>query len=390
MQGVAVSKMFDLSVPGCPVRVCAGVLAPDARGRVRVVSGRGLSRTQAEARCLAEAAERSLAVWDEERPVFRAALSDMPAPAVDPRQLILLSDDQYARREAWNAAVPGDHHWPAPIDPDRPIAWVEARPLAEGEPVLVPAACCFLGFPAALDQGFAVPDSSGLAAGSSVGDAVGRALLELVERDAVAVWWYNRLKRPPLGFDRRRLPWIGGFEDHLGASGRRVRLLDLTHDLGLPVAAAVSSDFAGRDLALGFGAGWTAEEAATAALGELVQFEASKRLQRSGGPLDLVTLTRAGSVEDFPFLVPDADAPAQRPGGQTKEELVAALAEQGLAAFSVDMSRGSWSVVRVVVPGLRPLWPRFAPGRLSDVPCRLGWSAGRAHEASFNPVPILY
>jgi oxazoline/thiazoline synthase len=390
VQGVTVSRLFDLSVPGCPVRVCVGVLAADPRGRVRVVSGRGSSPAQAEARCLAEAAERSLAVWDEGRRVTKAALSDMPAPAVDPRQLVLLSEDQYARCETWNAAVPADHHWPAPFEPERPVDWVEALPLTGGEPVLVPAACCFLGFPAALEQGFAVPDSSGLAAGDSVGDATGRALLELVERDAVAVWWYNRLKRPPLSFERDQLPWVSAFEDHLGASGRRVWTLDLTHDLGVPIAAAVSSDMRGRDLALGFGAGWTAEEAVTAALGELVQFEASKRLQSAGGPLDLVTLARTGSLDDFPFLVPDADALVQRPVRGSTKDLVARLAEQGLAAFTIDLSRGSWFVVRVVVPGLRPLWPRFAPGRLSDVPHRLGWTAEPTPEASFNPVPILY
>jgi ribosomal protein S12 methylthiotransferase accessory factor len=235
-----------------------------------------------------------------------------------------------------------------------------------------------------------VPDSSGLAAGESVDDARGRALVELVERDAVAVWWYNRLRRPRLGFDRDRLPWISAFEDHLGASGRRVWVLDLTHDLGVPVAAAVSSDFAGRDLALGFGAGWTAQEAATAALGELVQFEASKRLQTAGGPLDLVALTRTGSLEDLPYLVPDAHAPVQPPGPASTEQLIEALAEQHLAAFAVDLSRGPWFVVRVIVPGLRPLWPRFAPGRLSDVPHRLGWTDGPTPEASYNPHPILY
>src|SRR5690606_17039258 len=133
---------------------------------------------------------------------------------------------------------------------------------------------CFLGFPAALEQGFAVPDSSGLAAGDSIDEAAGRALLELVERDAVAVWWYNRLKRPPLDFERESVPWLSGLENHLGAAGHHIRVLDLTHDLGVPVAAAVSSDGSGRDLALGFGAGWTAEHAAAAALGELVQFEA--------------------------------------------------------------------------------------------------------------------
>jgi hypothetical protein len=122
----------------------------------------------------------------------------------------------------------------------------------------------------------------------------------------------------------------------------------------------------------------------------LVQFEASKRLQTAGGPLDLVTLARTGSLDDFPFLVPDAGAPVQRPSRGSTEDLVEGLADQGLAAFAVDLSRGPWSVVRVIVPGLRPLWPRFAPGRLSDVPHRLGWTAEPTPEASFNPVPILY
>ena len=30
-------------------------------------------------------------------------------------------------------------------------------------------------------------------------------------------------------------------------------------------------------------------------------------------------------------------------------------------------------VVKVIVPGLRHFWARFAPGRLYDVPARLGW-----------------
>ena len=31
------------------------------------------------------------------------------------------------------------------------------------------------------------------------------------------------------------------------------------------------------------------------------------------------------------------------------------------------------AVVKVVVPGLRRCWNRFAPGRLYDVPVQLGW-----------------
>ena len=37
-------------------------------------------------------------------------------------------------------------------------------------------------------------DSNGNAAGSSPEDAVVQGFLELVERDAVALWWYNRTR----------------------------------------------------------------------------------------------------------------------------------------------------------------------------------------------------
>lgn len=390
MQAVTFSQLFDLELPGCPIFVCAGTLAPDPQGRVRVVSGRGFSRTEARERCFAEGAERNLAVWNTDRPVLRTPFCEVAAAAVDPRQLVLLSEAQYARREAWNASAPQDHHWPAPINPDQPLDWVEAQSLSGGEPKLVPAAYCFLGHPGALEQGFPVPDSSGLAAGRDVGDAAARAALELVERDAVAVWWYNRVKRPPLDFDREQLPWLASFERYISALGQRFWVLDLTHDLGVPVAAAISSGPDGRDLALGFAAGWTAEEAATGAVSELVQFELSKRLQKTTGGHDLVSLARTCSLDDFGFFVPDPQATRVKPSQWMPKEVFHALAEQGYPAFYYDFSRHGGAAVRVIVPRFRPLWPRFAPGRLSDVPHRLGWTATPKPEALFNPVPILY
>jgi ribosomal protein S12 methylthiotransferase accessory factor len=43
-------------------------------------------------------------------------------------------------------------------------------------------------------------------------------------------------------------------------------------------------------------------------------------------------------------------------------------------------------VVKVFVPGLRHFWSRFAPGRLYDVPMRMGYSA--KDEAALNPYPV--
>ena len=48
---------------------------------------------------------------------------------------------------------------------------------------------------------------------------------------------------------------------------------------------------------------------------------------------------------------------------------------------------GMWT--RTIVPGLRHYKPRFAPGRLYDVPVRLGWRQEPLEETQLNPVPLV-
>jgi ribosomal protein S12 methylthiotransferase accessory factor len=46
-------------------------------------------------------------------------------------------------------------------------------------------------------------------------------------------------------------------------------------------------------------------------------------------------------------------------------------------------------VVKVLAPGLRPFWARFAPGRLFDVPVRLGRLAAPTPHEGLNPFPMF-
>jgi oxazoline/thiazoline synthase len=46
-------------------------------------------------------------------------------------------------------------------------------------------------------------------------------------------------------------------------------------------------------------------------------------------------------------------------------------------------------VVKVVVPGLRHFWARFAPGRLYEVPASLGWLPRPLTEEELNPIPMF-
>jgi ribosomal protein S12 methylthiotransferase accessory factor len=56
----------------------------------------------------------------------------------------------------------------------------------------------------------------------------------------------------------------------------------------------------------------------------------------------------------------------------------------------VDQTRADVGlrVVKVIVPGLRQFWARFAPGRLYDVPVRLGWLPRPRKEAGLNPAHL--
>jgi ribosomal protein S12 methylthiotransferase accessory factor len=43
----------------------------------------------------------------------------------------------------------------------------------------------------------------------------------------------------------------------------------------------------------------------------------------------------------------------------------------------------------VMAPGLRHFWVRLAPGRLYDVPVRLGWLQTSLSEELLNPTPMF-
>jgi hypothetical protein len=61
---------------------------------------------------------------------------------------------------------------------------------------------------------------------------------------------------------------------------------------------------------------------------------------------------------------------------------------EGLDFLVLDQTRPDIEVpvVRVIVPGLRHFYRRFAPGRLYDVPVKLGWRDRPLSEDELNPL----
>ena len=60
--------------------------------------------------------------------------------------------------------------------------------------------------------------------------------------------------------------------------------------------------------------------------------------------------------------------------------------------YWVELPRGQPDgfVLRAIMPGFRYIWPRFAAGRLCDVPFDIAWHDRRLTEAELNPTPIIY
>ena len=63
----------------------------------------------------------------------------------------------------------------------------------------------------------------------------------------------------------------------------------------------------------------------------------------------------------------------------------------GLEVLALDQTRPEVGlpVAKVIVPGSRHFWARFAPGRLYDVPVRMGWLDAPRAEADLNPIAMF-
>jgi len=374
--------------------------------------GKGVSDAQARASALCEAVERHCGVFQGDEPRRRATLAALGDAGVHPNASMLFSDAQYDGREGWNARYGKSYQWvPRRFDPGAAVEWSPLWSLGEGRWKYLPTALCYYGYRMPAVERFAWADSNGCAAGNTREEAILQGFLELVERDAVAVWWYNRLPRPAVELESFADPYFAEVRAYYRSLGRDLWVLDLTADLGVPVFAAVSARAGAHppDLILGFGAHLDPAIAAQRAVTEANQFLPVVLPRHADPPApyrtddeEALAWLTGSTLANRRFLAPDPGAPARRAGdfphaaaGDIADDvrrLVALAAERGMDTLVLDQSRPDieLAVVKVVVPGLRHFWARFAPGRLYEVPVRQGWLPAPLAEAQLNPVPVFF
>jgi oxazoline/thiazoline synthase len=360
--------------------------------------GKGSTAEQAEASALMEAIERYSGIFQADEIRETRRFTDFaPGDAIPPNDVMLFSNAQYRRGPALaddEDASPA----PAPFDPSGEIEWSPVWSLRDGRFKYLPTSLLYYFYDGpGSDQTNA--DSNGCAAGNTFEEAIVQGFLELVERDAYAIWWYNRLKMPELDLGQIDDSYIRDLQVQLTEAGRRLWVLDITGDLGIPTFVAISHwiEDSQEFIEFGSGAHFDTRIAALRAITELNQFFSISLMARRNARRTGEDVSSPWRLEDHPYFTPGGNQSARPDFGSKfgrldKREQVFAcvqLAErQGLDFLVLDQTRPDIGVpvARLIVPGLRHFYRRFAPGRLYDVPVKLGLRRRPMSESELNPL----
>ncbi len=368
----------------------------------KVCAGKGSTEEQARTSALCEALERWSGAYQGDEARTRASLSELAArgeTALPFNTLQQFSHAQFAQRAQINARARDPRRQvPEPFHYDAPIDWTPAWSLTHSAWRQVPLTYCYAQAPQDSGRAFGIHNPNGTAAGTSIAEALLQGTLELIERDATAIWWYNRLPRPGIDLASFGDPYFTQLVEDYAKLGWQLWALDLTHDLRIPACVAVAWHPADDRHALGFGCHVDPHLALRRALTECNQlFDPSSR---GPDPWDRTLLPETAFLHPLTTTagaVQAVDAEQMRrtsrhsAGADPLDSCRQALAEQGLEWLMVDKTRPDigLKVVQAIVPGLRHFWPRLGPGRLYDVPVAMGWLGSAMPEEALNPAPLF-
>lgn len=246
------------------------------------------------------------------------------------------------------------------------LDWLPAVELPGGGRMHCPADLCLRRVMPARSS--VVAPSEGMGAGRTFEAAALQGLLELIERDAAALWWIGG-RRPRMidsaTLDACGLPQL--LSRLRGSAGSRItHVLDITSDLGLPCVAAWSATSANSHFACGLAARPRMEDALRSALIEMCAMEINFEL-----PGSKVPEWRRRSVPDDPILS-GLEPSELRPGAplplvdRSLRDIGSLLHNRGLLTIAVDLTRLELGIpaVKVLVPGLQPMTTAITAERL--------------------------
>lgn len=329
--------------------------------------GGNFFRLDAQAAAIGECIERyALGIYDASH-LALATIRDVNAPASTPEALTFFTDTQYE--------LPG-----FPIrrfTPDSRLRWVTGCSAISGEVASVPASLVYLPYAYAPEEfSLSYQMSIGTSCHTSLAEAALRAILEVVERDALTICWESRTSFPPINTEQ-----VCELTRTLNTPMLRVLSFDLTNDLEIPVVLTlVTSSLKEPEVAIGIAAHIDGEKALEKSVLEAItSFRSSihlcrdDRRSRADIKADLIRTphmnlhalyhARLGALTAFEFLLTSPLSPVtmtRGTGGAAPALLDATVArlrcaKQETVLFDLtpdEVCSHGLFVVRAVMPGL--------------------------------------
>jgi ribosomal protein S12 methylthiotransferase accessory factor len=335
--------------------------------------GTSLDRTEATVRACGEAVERYCGFLYTPDPALYLRHADLPGRGIAPEDWPRCTEDEYA--------LEGNPL--APPDPERRYYWVDGWSLLDHEPVAVPALQAYISYmPEEPDELTIFPNSTGLAAGSSLEMAALSGLFEVLERDAFILTWCKRLNAPRLSVP---IDWSEVVERQrrVAECGLELELHALLHEEAPAKVLALIFDRPGGPVPVSCGMGVAIDprRAVAKAIDEAVQSRQAELISIFQGEMPIPERPEeVCSLEDhvgfyldperlkaFDFLrsaplIPATALPSFPDPSPTAvlSQLVEGLGAQGYEVIQAeittpDIEAAGFKVVRVIVPGLLPL-----------------------------------
>lgn len=373
-------------------------------------AGKGSTREQSEASALCEAIERYSGSFQGSEIHLRKQYSEFAdEEAIHPNDIQLFSDCQLDNAAHLNEKGHPYNIVPPRFDIEEKVDWTPVWSLTQQQHRYLPTSMLYSMPAEQRGPSDLIADSNGCAAGNSREEAILQGFLELAERDAFAIWWYNQLQAPAIDLDSFGDEYLSGASDYYARYERELWLLDVTADLAIPAFVAVSRQLNSQSENIIYGAGAHLDPriAALRALCELNQcftWLPRSSIQDGRPQIDDPTALhwwKTARIADCGWLAP-AQGTSMRNAldysfTQTEdlredvEHCRSIVEAKGMEFLVLDQTRPDigMPVVRVIVPGLRHFWARFAPGRLYDVPIEMGWRKQPLREVDLNPLPVI-
>lgn len=327
---------------------------------------------------VAEALERYCSVVQRPDQVVTATRDELGDSAIDLTTLPQLSQSELE--------LPGQTI--QNLTADAPLRWARAVRLSDAEPVWIPARLIWLyQMPGEGQDSAMATNSTGCAIHSDPDQALVNAVLEVVERDAIALLWRQALPLPEIEIDVAGSRLSTVIDTIAGAEGT-LRLFDATLDVGVPTLYAVHSQprhprlsqivgcashfdpqaaafkAAREALSCRLAVGWTlAEKPGTESLEPSGFFDVMHGAAYMAAPershaFDFLTGPRPAVPPRRLSQLPCPEV-EPRPRPQLRW-LLGRLARLGLDSYAVDLTTDEarevgYTAVKVVIPGLQPV-----------------------------------